>query len=53
MDRAEEDPLSEHMIDARRATFRDWWPHEKKKGWKCKTQKVLSSLMRALGKDAN
>ncbi len=40
MDRAEEDPLSEVMMDARRATFRDTWPHEAKKGWKCKMENV-------------
>lgn len=40
MDRAEEDPNNEQMMAARRSTFMDAWPHEKKKGWKCKTQKV-------------
>ena len=44
MDRAEEDPLSENMMESRRMTFRDWWPHEGKKGWKCKIKKVLKLL---------
>ncbi len=28
------------MIEARKATFSDKWPHETKKGWKCKTKQV-------------
>lgn len=40
MDPLEEDPLSDKMVEARRATFQDRWPHENKKGWKCKVQKV-------------
>lgn len=40
MDRAEDDPLDEKMVESRRATYADWWPHENKKGWKCKTKKV-------------
>ena len=35
-----EDPMSERMQEARRQTFRDQWPHERKRGWTCKTQKV-------------
>ncbi|KAL9092729.1 MAG: hypothetical protein Q9159_000627 [Coniocarpon cinnabarinum] len=31
MDRSEEDPHSEKIVEARRATYRDWWPHESKK----------------------
>jgi len=38
--RMEEDPLSEKMMEARRATFKDAWPHDGKKGWKCKLEKV-------------
>jgi hypothetical protein len=34
------EPNSEEMMNARKATFRDLWPHEKKRGWACKTQKV-------------
>ena len=44
MDRAEEDPMSAKMVDSRRATFQDAWPHEPKKGWKCKMQKVRPAL---------
>lgn len=42
-----EDPLSEAMEEARRATFVERWPHEGKKGWVCKIEKVryLSSQM--------
>lgn len=39
-DLAREYPLSLDMIEARRATFADRWPHETKKGWKCKTKQV-------------
>ena len=49
MDRTEEDPLSEKMVEARRATFDEWWPHEAKRGWKCKTKKVSSSSKRVAG----
>ena len=38
-----EDPMSEKMIEARKATFGDMWPHEKKRGWSCKVQKVRKS----------
>lgn len=34
------DPSSEEMLDARRMTFGVNWPHEHKRGWVCKTQKV-------------
>lgn len=33
-------PLSEAMIQARKATFADRWPHDEKKGWKCKSKQV-------------
>lgn len=39
-ERMEEDPLCEKLMNARRATFRDAWPHDEKKGWKCKLEKV-------------
>lgn len=39
-DRVEENPLSEEMMNARRSTFADSWPHEHKKGWTCKIEKV-------------
>lgn len=35
-----EDPKSKRMIDARKSTFVGRWPHEAKKGWKCKTKQV-------------
>jgi hypothetical protein len=38
---SEEDPSSARMIEARKATFADKWPHENKKGWKCKVKQVL------------
>lgn len=37
---SEEYPLSNRMIDARKDTFADKWPHEGKKGWKCTAKKV-------------
>jgi hypothetical protein len=40
VNRKEEDPMSEMMVAARSTTFQDSWPHEYKKGWKCKTQNV-------------
>ncbi|KAI9672064.1 MAG: hypothetical protein M1831_001877 [Alyxoria varia] len=43
MDRAEEDPMSEKMVEARRATYQDAWPHESRKGWKCKMQKMIDA----------
>lgn len=35
-----ENPLSARMIEARKSTFGDRWPHEGKKGWKCKVKQV-------------
>ena len=40
----EEDPRGSKMTEARRATFADHWPHEGKKGWKCKVAKVHLQL---------
>ena len=39
------DPMGEELIAARRGTFEGGigWPHEKKKGWKCKTQKMVEA----------
>jgi hypothetical protein len=37
---SEEYPCSNRMIEARKATFADKWPHEGKKGWKCKVKQV-------------
>lgn len=47
--RAEEDPMTERMVAARTDTFQNSWPHEHKKGWKCKTQKVRTLVMREDG----
>ncbi|KAL6866665.1 hypothetical protein J3F83DRAFT_740668 [Trichoderma novae-zelandiae] len=42
-DYGREDPNDPDMIDARRATFADRWPHENKKGWKCKTKQLVDA----------
>ena len=39
------DPLSEGMLEARRMTFAAGWPHENKRGWLCKTQKVNTTAL--------
>lgn len=49
-----EHPMGDNMTEARRATFADHWPHESKKGWTCKTEKVryprsASGLLLLLG----
>lgn len=36
----QEDPGNPLMVEARKATFSDRWPHDKKRGWKCKTKQV-------------
>lgn len=41
---SEEYPASVRMIEARKATFADKWPHENKKGWKCKVKQVSGVL---------
>ncbi|MCJ1260825.1 hypothetical protein MMC22_000688 [Lobaria immixta] len=38
-----ENPLDEKLLDARRMTFGSKWPHESKRGWICKTQKMIES----------
>lgn len=38
-----QDPLSRDMTEARKATFGDWWPHQGKKGWKCKTKQLAEA----------
>ena len=35
-----EDPMCEKVLEARRMTFGSKWPHEHKRGWTCKVQKV-------------
>ncbi|PMD47483.1 BIR-domain-containing protein [Hyaloscypha variabilis F] len=42
-DLSQEYPTSVRMIEARKATFSDKWPHETKKGWKCKTKQMVDS----------
>lgn len=37
-----EDPSIPLMVDARKDTFAGRWPHEGRKGWKCKTKQVGS-----------
>ncbi|CAJ2514005.1 Uu.00g021240.m01.CDS01 [Anthostomella pinea] len=38
-----DDPTSSEMLDARKATFAERWPHEGKKGWKCKTKQLADA----------
>jgi hypothetical protein len=40
----EEDPMSDVFTNARKQTF-EGWPHESKRGWKCKIEKVNTSLL--------
>ncbi|KAH6895759.1 hypothetical protein B0T10DRAFT_478784 [Thelonectria olida] len=42
-DYAREDPSQPYMKDARKATFAGRWPHDSKKGWKCKTKQLVDS----------
>ncbi|KYK59236.1 Inhibitor of Apoptosis domain containing protein [Drechmeria coniospora] len=42
-DHAEQDPNQPYMVEARKATFAGRWPHEGKKGWKCKTKQLAES----------
>ncbi|KAF2773259.1 BIR-domain-containing protein [Teratosphaeria nubilosa] len=39
------DPMSDKMVKARRGTFDtgDGWPHESKRGWKCKTKQMVEA----------
>lgn len=39
------DPMSDEMFNARKATFTagEGWPHENKKGWKCKINKLAEA----------
>ncbi|KND88786.1 Protein bir1 [Tolypocladium ophioglossoides CBS 100239] len=37
------DPGQPHMVEARKATFAGRWPHDGKKGWKCKTKQLVDS----------
>jgi hypothetical protein len=38
-----EDPTSERIADARRATFGSSWPHDGKRGWLCQSEKMVTS----------
>ena len=38
-----EDPTTSKMIDARRETFAGRWPHESKRGWTCKVEKMVDA----------
>ncbi|RMZ82600.1 hypothetical protein DV738_g1578, partial [Chaetothyriales sp. CBS 135597] len=38
-----DDPTSTSMAEARRATFAANWPHESKRGWTCKTEKMVEA----------
>ncbi|ODH49498.1 hypothetical protein GX48_04440 [Paracoccidioides brasiliensis] len=38
-----EDPTSARIVEARRATFASLWPHEGKRGWICKTEKLVEA----------
>ncbi|KAL8709421.1 MAG: hypothetical protein Q9220_005804 [cf. Caloplaca sp. 1 TL-2023] len=40
-----EDPMDERLLEARRMTFGANWPHEHKKGWRCKTQKASHCIL--------
>ncbi|KAL7794502.1 hypothetical protein V8C37DRAFT_59051 [Trichoderma ceciliae] len=42
-DYGREDPNDPDMIEARRATFGGRWPHENKKGWRCKTKQLVEA----------
>ncbi|MCJ1473644.1 hypothetical protein MMC13_002295 [Lambiella insularis] len=41
--RTDEDPMSAKMLEARRSTFGDRWPHEGKRAWFCKVQKMVEA----------
>ena len=47
-----ENPLDERVLGARRMTFGINWPHENKRGWTCKTEKVVFTLC-PIGIEAN
>ncbi|KAK9435402.1 Inhibitor of Apoptosis domain containing protein [Metarhizium brunneum] len=38
-----QDPTLPHMVEARKATFAGKWPHEGRKGWKCKTKQLVEA----------
>ncbi len=38
-----DDPTNASITEARRATFAAGWPHESKRGWVCKTEKMVEA----------
>jgi hypothetical protein len=38
-----EDPTATRLSEARRVTFMDRWPHEDKRGWLCKTERLVQA----------
>ena len=38
-----EDPTHTTIADARRTTFADNWPHESKRGWTCKVERMVEA----------
>lgn len=38
-----EDSTEDRLFEARKATFKSDWPHEKKRGWTCKTDKMAAA----------
>ncbi|KAL1856635.1 hypothetical protein Plec18170_003605 [Paecilomyces lecythidis] len=38
-----EDPTSDRIAEARKATFSLSWPHEGKRGWMCQTEKMVEA----------
>ncbi|CAK7273907.1 hypothetical protein SEPCBS119000_005899 [Sporothrix epigloea] len=42
-DVANEDPRLPYLLDARKSTFADRWPHEGRKGWKCTTKQLADA----------
>src|SRR5215469_754999 len=38
-----DDPMGERLVQAREVTFHHSWPHEGRKGWKCKTKKMVEA----------
>ena len=37
------DPMSTTMVQARKATFATGWPHDGKRGWTCKGDKLVAA----------
>ncbi|KAI1460258.1 hypothetical protein F4805DRAFT_388241 [Annulohypoxylon moriforme] len=38
-----DDPMGTEMTEARKATFAGRWPHDGKRGWKCKTKQLVDA----------